>query len=128
MDSLPIEERLELALTHFVTEMVAHQIPHSDHAPVAQRVLDAHCVNEDDREELEAKFYTRIPRSTRMVPERQMPGRVIHLNRPRIISHVRLTDSVTDRALSSGLIAERPVCKPLELPDPTGRNDTGSLP
>ena len=116
MDSLPIEERLELALTHFATEMAAHQIPHSDHAPVAQRVLGAHCVNESDREELEARFYTRIPRSTRTVTERQIPERVIHLNRPRIVSHVRPSDSAISRALSSGMISERPVYEPLELP------------
>ena len=118
MDSLPIEERLELVLTHFTTEMVAHQIPHSDHAPVTQRVLDAHCVNESDRRELEAMFYTRIPRSTRTLSESQRPEPVIHLNRPRIISHVRLPDSVVDRALSSGTISERPVYEPLKLPKP----------
>lgn len=97
--------------------MVANQIHQSNHVPVAQRVLDAHSVSAVDRAELEALFYTRVSRTTKMVPESELAELVIYLNRPRIVTHVRLSDSVIDRALASGTISERPMCEPLELPE-----------
>lgn len=118
MDPLPIEDRLELALAQFTAEMVANQIHQSNHVPVAQRVLDVHAVSAADRAQLEALFYTRVSRTTKRVPESKLVEPVIHLNGPRIVTHVRLSDSVIDRALSSGAISERPVYKPFELPEP----------
>lgn len=116
MDPLPIEERLELCLTQFTSTMVEQQLNHSDHIHVARQALDTHSVNATDRIELEELFYQRVSLSTKTVPKEQRREKIIHLNRPRLETHVRLSDAVIDRAIASGTITERPAYQPLFEP------------